>query len=205
MKVGRTLALISLGLVASCATSIQYSPQIPDMKPSEKNALISIVRPAPEKGAVYNSEKLGFLYVDGTFSALTTVNTIVMLPVSPGTHYVMAKIDNMSIVKITVQPGKAYYFVQKISPVPISAPTPGFGRPSGGLTRVDCALELVSAEEFSGVVQKAKGAMRYATYDKSRPLRSMDPGERRGYIDGYEYWAKSNPDQARKQYEYLGY
>jgi hypothetical protein len=73
------------------------------------------------------------------------------------------------------------------------------------LTRVDCALDLLSADDFSAVVQKAKGAIRYASYDKAKPMRSMDAGERRAYVDGYEYWAKSNPDQARKQYEYMGY
>jgi hypothetical protein len=201
------LMLIASAAVAfvSCAPAIQYTAEIPDMKPTEKKALLMIVRPAPQKGVVYNSEKLGSIYLDGTFCGMTTVNTIVMLSAEAGTHYIMAKIDNMSIVKLTMQPGKTYYLEQTISPVPISAPTPGFGRPSGGLTRVDCTLELLSPDEFMGLLQKGKGAIRYASYDKNKPMRSMDPSEKRGYVDDYEYWAKSNPDQARKQYEYLGF
>jgi hypothetical protein len=175
------------------------------MKPSEKKALIVIVRPASEKGVVYNSEKLGSIYVDGAFSGMTTVNAIIMISADAGTHYIMAKIDNMSVVKLTMQPGKTYYLVQNISPVPISAPTPGFGRPSGGLTRVDCKLDLLSPDEFMGLMQKGNCAIRYVSYDKSKPMRSMDPGEKREYEAGYEYWAKSNPDQARKHYEYMGY
>jgi hypothetical protein len=111
----------------------------------------------------------------------------------------------MSVVKLTMRPGKTYYLVQNISPVPISAPTPGFGRPSGGLTRVDCRLDLLSPDEFMGLLQKGKGAIRYASYDKTKPVRSMDPGEKREYEAGYEYWAKSNPDQARKHDEYMGF
>jgi hypothetical protein len=198
-------AMASAAAFVSCAPSIQYTSDIPDMKPSEKKALIMIVRPAPEKGVVYNSEKLSSIYVDGAFSALTTVNTIVMLSVGAGTHYVMAKIDNMSVVKLTIQPGRTYYLAQNISPVPISAPSPGFGRPSGGLTRVDCTLALLLPDEFMGLLQKGKGVIRYASYDRSKPMSSMDPGEKREYEAGYEYWAKSNPDQARKQYEYMGY
>jgi hypothetical protein len=198
-------ASAAVAALFSCAPSILYTSEIPEMKPSEKKALVMIVRPDPDKGVVYNSEKLGFIYLDGTFGGMTTVNTIVMLSADAGTHYIMAKIDNISIVKLTMQPGRTYYLVQNISPVPISAPTPGFGRPSGGLTRVDCRLDLLSPDEFMGLLQKGKGAIRYASYDKNKPKRSMDPGEKRGYIDGYEYWAKSNPDQARKQYEYMGY
>jgi hypothetical protein len=189
----------------SCASSIQYTSEIPDMKPAEKKALVTIVRPVPEKGVMYNSEKLSSIYVDGSFSALTSVNTVVMLSVSAGTHYIMAKIDNMSVVKLTMQPNRTYYLVEKISPVPISAPTPGFGRPAGGLTRVDCKLDLLSPDEFMGILQKGKGTIRYASYDKNRPIRSMDPGEIRENEAGYEYWAKSNPDQARKHYEYMGF
>jgi hypothetical protein len=198
-------AIAAVTVFVSCAPSILYTSEIPDMKPSEKKALIVVVRPAPTKGVVYNSEKLGYLYLDGAFGGMTTANTIVMLSADAGTHYIMAKIDNMSVVKITMQPGKTYYLVQNISPVPISAPTPGFGRPSGGLTRVDCKLDLLSPDEFMGLLQKGKGAIRYASYDKTKPVRSMDPGEKREYEAGYEYWAKSNPDQARKHYEYMGY
>jgi hypothetical protein len=198
-------ALAAATVFVSCASSIQYTSEIPDMKPAEKKALIVIVRPPPTKGVVYNSEKLGLIYLDGIFDGITTVNTIVMLSADAGTHYIMAKIDNMSVVKLTMRPGKTYYLVQNISPVPISAPTPGFGRPSGGLTRVDCRLDLLSPDEFMGLLQKGKGAIRYASYDKTKPVRSMDPGEKREYEAGYEYWAKSNPDQARKHDEYMGF
>jgi hypothetical protein len=198
-------AMAAAAAILSCAPSIKYASEIPNMKPLEKKALVKIVRPVPEKGVVYNSEKLGLIYLDGIIAALTTVNTVVMFQADAGTHYITAKIDNVSVVKLTMQPGRTYYLVQNISPVPISAPTPGFGRPSGGLTRVDCALDLVSPDEFSALLNKNKGAVRYAAYDRKRPVQSMDRGEKRESEAGYEYWAKSNPDQARKHYEYMGY
>lgn len=199
------LATLAAAAFISCAPSIQYNSVNPEMKPPQKKALVVIVRPEPEKGVIYNSEKLGLIYIDGSFASVTSVNTCISFPVDAGTHYITAKIDNVSIVKLTMQPDRTYYLVQKISPVPISAPTPGFGRPSGGLTRVDCALELISPDEFSALLKQGKHAVRYALYDKNKPMRSMTQGEKRGYETGYDYWAKSNPDQARKHYEYMGY
>jgi len=185
-----------------------YTTEMPEIKATGKNAILMLVRPEPQQGSVYNAEKTGFIYLDGAYEAATTVNTSLMMTVDVGTHYLMSKIDNVSIVKVSFMPGKTYFCVQTTSPVPISAPTQGFGSPSGGLTRVDNTLELITPDQFDALVKNAKGKIRYVSAQndaKKSASKRMGDREKLEYIKNYEYWATCNPDRAKKQYEYLGY
>ena len=197
-------ALVSLGI--GCAPAlISYSSEIPESKPVQNKALVMIVRPAPEKGAIYHSDKMSPIYVDGTFGAMTTANSMVMLQADTGEHYIVSKIDNVSVVKFTFAANKVYYLLQKVSPISVSAPTKGFGKPTGGLTRVNTFLDPMTPDEFNDVMKKSKGAIRYARYDMSKPMKNLEPSEVKHYRSSYEYWAKSVPDKAKKHMEYPGY
>lgn len=200
------LAVCTALIVTACSPTILYTTEMPEIRASGKTAILMIVRPAPLQGSLYNAEKLGSIYLDGAYEAATTINTTLMMPVEVGTHYVMSRIDNVAIVKLSFMPGKTYFCVQTTSPVPISAPTQGFGKPSGGLTRVDNALELVSPEQFDAIIKNANGKIRYTQNDtKNSAKKSMGDREKKDFFNNYEYWAQCNPDKAKKQYEYTGY
>jgi hypothetical protein len=207
--VKRVYGIIVLSAIAAllgCSTAaITYTSEIPDLKPALKKALVVIIRPAPEKGAMYHSDKLSAIFVDDKFGAVTSANTMVTMQADTGVHYVISKIDNVSIVKLTFSANKAYYFIQKVSPMSVAAPTKGGVKPTGGLTRVNTFLDPVSPDEYMDVMKKAGGAIRYARYDANKPMKNLDPRDLKHYTNGYEYWAKTVPDQAKKHLEYPGY
>jgi hypothetical protein len=115
----------------------------------------------------------------------------------------MAVIDNVATVKFAFKAGKIYYLAQKISARRVTAPTPGTGAPSGGLTRVQTTLEPVTQDEFKAMGGSAE--MRFAQYSASKPLKNMDPQLKKAHITAYEFWAKAKPDLARVYFDYPGY
>jgi hypothetical protein len=190
-------------MFSSCAPMIRYSTAIPAMKAPQDKALVVIVRPLPKTGASYNADKMGMVYIDGVFSCVNTDNTITQAPVDTGEHYVMAVIDNVATIKFNFKAGKIYYLAQKILSRRVTAPTPGTGAPSGGLTRVQTTLEPVTQEEFKALEGTAE--MRFAQFSASKPLKNMDPPLKKAHIMAYEFWAKAKPDLARVYFDYPGY
>lgn len=188
---------------SSCAPMIRYSTAVPAIKAPQNKALVVIVRPLPKTGASYNADKIGTVYIDGIFSCVNTDNTIIQMPVDTGEHYIMAVIDNIATVKFTFKAGKVYYLVQKISSRRVTAPTPGTGAPSGGLTRVQTTLEPVSQDEFKAMAGSTD--LRLAQFAQSKPLKNMDPPLKKAHIMAYEFWAKAKPDLARAYFDYPGY
>jgi hypothetical protein len=190
-------------MFSSCAPMIRYSTTIPAMKAPQDKALVVIVRPLPKTGASYNADKIGTIYIDGIFGCVNSDNTVAQVPVDTGEHYIMAVIDNVSTIKFSFKAGKIYYLVQKISSRRVTAPTPGTGAPSGGLTRVQTTLEPVTQDEFKAMGGSAD--IRFAQYSASKPLKNMDPQLKKAHVLAYEFWAKAKPDLARVNFDYPGY
>jgi hypothetical protein len=197
-------AMLAAAVVfSSCAPMIRYSAAIPAIKAPESKALVVIVRPLPKTGASYNADKIGTVYVDGVFGCVNTDNTIAQVPVDTGEHYIMAVIDNIATVRFSFKAGKVYYLVQKITSRRATAPTPGTNAPSGGLTRVQTTLEPVTQDEFKALQGSAD--FRFAQFAQSKPLKNMDPPQKKAHIMAYEFWAKAKPDLARVYFDYPGY
>jgi hypothetical protein len=190
-------------MFSSCAPMIRYSTTIPAIKAPQDKALVVIVRPLPKTGASYNADKMGTIFIDGIFGCVNTDNTITQVAVDTGEHYIMAVIDNISTLKFSFKAGKIYYLVQKISSRRVTAPTPGTGAPSGGLTRVQTTLEPVTQDEFKAMQGSAD--LRFAQFAQSKPLKNMDPPQKKAHIMAYEFWAKAKPDLARANFDYPGY
>jgi hypothetical protein len=146
---------------------------------------------------------MGIVYVDGIFGCVNTDNTITHMPVDTGEHYIMARIDNTAVVKLCLKAGKVYYFAQKVSSLRVSAPTPGTGAPSGGLTRVQTTLEPVTQDKFKAMERSSD--IRYAQFAQTKPLKNMEPMAKKAHIAAYEFWAKAKPDLARAYFDYSGY
>lgn len=190
-------------MFSSCAPMIRYSTTIPAIKAPQDKSLVVIVRPLPKTSASYNADKMGTVYIDGVFGCVNTDNTITQMPVDTGWHYIMASIDNIATVKLSFKPGKVYYFAQKVSSRRVTAPTPGTGAPSGGLTRVQTTLEPVTPDQFSEMGKSAD--IRYAQFAPSKPLKNLEPQARKAHIAAYEFWVKAKPDLARAHVDYPGY
>jgi hypothetical protein len=197
------LPLAAALVVASCSPVILYSANIPEVKPVAGKSLVAVVCPAPTSQAAYNAEKLSDLFVDGASAAVTVNNTVTQFTVESGLHYVMARIDNVATIRLNLLPGKVYYLVQKNSSVRVTAPTPGAGAPSGGLTRVQTAISVVGPDEFAAAT-KTPG-IRFVKYAQSKPRASLDPMAKKAHIAAYEFWAKARPELARVLDDYPGY
>ena len=143
------------------------------------------------------------IFVDGAFAAVTANNTVAQFTAESGLHYVMARIDNVATIRLNLLPGKVYYLVQKNSSVRVTAPTPGAGAPSGGLTRVQTAMSVVGPDEFAAAM-KTPG-IRFVKYAKSKPPANLDPMAKKAHIAAYDFWAKSRPELARVLDDYPGY
>jgi hypothetical protein len=190
-------------MFSSCAPMIRYSATLPAIKAPQDKSLVVIVRPLPKTGASYNADKIGIIYIDGIFGCVNTDNAITQVPVDTGEHYIMAVIDNVATLKFSFKAGKIYYLVQKISSRRVTAPTPGTGAPSGGLTRVQTTLEPITQDEFKAMGGSAD--IRFAQFSASKPLKNMDPQLKKAHISAYEFWAKAKPDLARVNFDYPGY
>ncbi len=198
------LPLFAALLLPSCAPMIiSYSTVIPPIKPRPNQALVVLVRPTPKSEAAYNSDKLSTIFVDGVFCGVTSNNTVTQIPVEPGSHYLMGRIDNISIVRLNFLPGKVYYVAQRNISRRVTAPTPGFSAPSGGLTRVQTTLSPIGPDEYTAIMKQ--GGIRFATYDQTKPEKNLDPMAKKAHITAYEYWAKAKPNLARMQDDYPGY
>jgi hypothetical protein len=197
------LPLAAALVVASCSPVILYSASIPEVKPVAGKSLVVVVCPAPKNEAAYNAEKLSDIFVDGVFGAVTANNTVAQFTADSGLHYVMARIDNVATIRLNFVPGKVYYLVQKNSSVRVTAPTPGAGAPSGGLTRVQTALSVVGPDEFAAAM-KTPG-IRFVKYTQSKPPAGLDPMAKKAHIAAYEFWAKARPELARVLDEYPWY
>jgi hypothetical protein len=197
------LPLAAALVVASCSPVILYSTSIPDVRPVAGKALVVVVCPAPKNEAAYNAEKMSDIFVDGAFAAVTANNTVAQFTAESGLHYVMARIDNVATIRLNLLPGKVYYLVQKNSSVRVTAPTPGAGAPSGGLTRVQTAISVVGPDEFAAAI-KTPG-IRFVKYAKSKPPANLDPMAKKAHIAAYDFWAKSRPEFARVLDDYPGY
>lgn len=198
------LPLAAALLAASCSPPILYSAaSIPEVKPVAGKALVVVVCPMPKAEAAYNAEKLSTIFVDGAFGAVTADNTVAQFTVESGSHYVMARIDNVATIRLNFLPGKVYYLVQKNSSVRVTAPTPGAGAPSGGLTRVQTSIAVAGPDEFAAVM-KTPG-IRFVKYAQSKPPANLDPMAKKAHIAAYEFWAKAKPELAKVLDEYPGY
>jgi len=197
------LPLAAALFVASCSPLIFYSASIPDVKPVAGKALVVVVCPMPKAEAAYNAEKLSTIFVDGAFGAVTADNTVAQFTVESGSHYVMARIDNVATIRLNFLPGKVYYLVQKNSSVRVTAPTPGAGAPSGGLTRVQTSISVVGPDEFAAVMKTS--GIRFVKYAKAKPPANLDPMAKKAHMAAYEFWAKAKPELAKVLDEYPGY
>ncbi len=201
----RCAVLLSSALfLASCSPAVLlYSTSIPEIKPQSGKALVVVVRPMSKTEAAYNADKLSTIFVDGVFGGVTASNTVTQFPVDSGSHYLMARIDNIATIRIHFLPGKVYYVVQKNSSVRVTAPTPGTGAPSGGLTRVQTTLAAVAPDEYAAVMKT--GGIRFAKFAQTKPLKSLDPMAKKAHIAAYDFWAKAKPELAKMQDDYPGY
>lgn len=190
--------------LASCSPAVlSYSTSIPEIKPPANRALVVLVLPMLKTEAAYNAEKLSTIFVDGAFAGVTTSNMVTQFPVDTGFHYLMARIDNIATIRLHFLPGKVYYVVQKNSSVRVTAPTPGTGAPSGGLTRVQTALAAVGPDEYAAVMKS--GGIRFGKFAQAKPLKNLDPMAKKAHIAAYDFWAKAKPELAKMQDEYPGY
>jgi hypothetical protein len=200
----RALPVGAVFFIASCSPVVLlYSISIPEVKAHPATALVVVVRPMPRATTAYNAEKLSTIFVDGVFGAVTANNTVVQFPVDTGVHYIMARIDNVATVRLNFLPGRVYYLEQKNSSVRVTAPTPGAGAPSGGLTRVQTTLFAIGPDEYAAIMKT--GGIRFAKFAQSKPLKSMDPMAKKAHVAAYEFWAKAKPELARMQEDYSGY
>jgi len=190
-------------MLSSCAPMIRYSTPVPVLKAPQDKALVVVLRPLPKTGASYNADKIGTVYIDGAFGCVNTDNTVVQMAADTGEHYVLAAIDNIATVKFNFKPGKVYYLLQKITARRVTAPTPGSGAPSGGLTRVQTTLQPISQDEYRAMSGSAD--IRFAQYTPSKPQKNLDPSLKKAYIGAYEFWAKTKPELARAFFDYPGY
>ncbi len=198
------LAVAAALLLASCSPALlSYSPNIPQAKPAAGKALVMVVRTMPSASAAYNAEKLSTVFVDGAFCGVSANGTVIQFPVDSGPHYVMARIDNVATVRFNFLAGKTYYIEQKNSSVRVTAPTPGTGAPSGGLTRVQTTLAAIGPDEYAAIL-KTPG-IKYAQYALPKPLKNMDSMAKKAHVAAYEFWAKAKPELARMQDDYPGY
>jgi hypothetical protein len=192
--------------LCSCASSgINLSKDIPPFTPAEGQANIVIIRGTPSVKTAYNADKTAFIFVDGIFKAPTLSSTVVIIPVDPGEHYIVGKIDNYATIKLNCAAGKAYFLFEETYSALISAPTPGSGAPSGGLTRVNNSLKIISDVETKQLLEKTKDGFSVATYAGKNKIKNMDPSEIKRRITAYEFWAQQNAEQSRKHIEYPGY
>ena len=187
----------------SCSPVILYSTSIPDVKPVVGKALVVVVRPTPRSDAAYNAEKLSVFFVDGVFGAVNGNNSAISFPVDTGVHYLMARIDNVATVRFNFYPGKVYYLLQKNASKRVTAPTPGAGAPSGGLTRVQTTLSAIGPDEYAAIIKA--GGIRSVKATQDKPFKNMDPMAKKAHIAAYEFWAKAKPELARMQDDYPGY
>jgi hypothetical protein len=197
--------LAAVVVIGSCAPMVLLSANVPQFKSEGNKALAVIVRTIPKSEAAYNSDKMSIIYVDGVFGSVNSNNSVTQVAVDAGTHYLMARIDNTATVKLKFNAGRVYYFVQKVSSLRVTAPTPGSGAPAGGLTRVQTTLDCVSPEEFSSVLKSAGNDMRFAKYAPAKPLNNMEPMAKKAHIAAYEFRAAANPELARRHLAYPGY
>jgi|WetSurMetagenome_2_1015567.scaffolds.fasta_scaffold00822_15 hypothetical protein len=198
-----SLSLVAALAAASCAPLVLYSTSVPEVKPVADKSLVVVVCPAPKAKAAYNAEKLSDFFLDGAFCGVTANNTVTQFTVPTGTHYLMARIDNVATVRLNFQPGKVYYLVQVNSSVRVTAPTPGSGAPSGGLTRVQTTLSVAGPDEISELT-KAEG-LRFIKPGQEKPLASLDPMAKKSHIAAYEFWAKAKPELVKVFDDYPGY
>lgn len=175
-------AVFILLMLAGCGTStkMKESAGKPNFKPG-KNAMLVIIRarPFPIAGPISN-------YLDNKFIGESGTKTYFSAMVKPGLHYVIAKAEDITVVRMNFKAGRIYYLSQDIS---------------SGAWDKNSALSVLSRTE----AQKSISECEYIQYNRKNPGANLDSSAYRQSIKDYSIKAKKNPEKYRPFLNYQGY
>jgi len=144
------------------------------------------------------SENISNIYLDTIFATATEENTVSAFLVSPGTHFIISKIDAKCGIKCNFVKEKVYFIKQNTWVVHVPTPMATIR------THAD-SLSLISAREMYEVMEKRREILSYVKPDRSIEIQNLDKEEFFEELDDYNDWAKENPHLANKHNEYQGF
>ena len=176
------LLMVSMALVAGCATTQMIKPeQPPEFAATSDSALLVIVRDTFLGGGI-----VFWNYLDAKFIGETMGKTYFMTRVQPGEHYVVSATENTGVAHLNFQAGKHYFLRQGVTMGLWRARTSGF---------------------FPMTAEETKKAVRNCTYlqlDTSKTFPDMEPALYQKAIEEYNSGVKENPDGYKELLEYKG-
>jgi hypothetical protein len=125
-------------------------------------------------------------YLDNKLIGEIKSKTYFVTKVSPGQHYVVAAVGNVTVYQMNFKAGKVYFLRQDV--------WPGFWKANAGYSAMtkDEALKAIKECE-------------YREYDKNNPGEDIDPATYAKGINDYNLDVKKRPDEYKPFIEYQGY
>ncbi len=126
-------------------------------------------------------------YIDGKMIGQTRGKSFFITEVQPGTHFVMAKAENVAAAKINFEAGRIYFLDQGIYP---------------GFWTMRTGFSPMAAEEAKK--QLGESGIQYRTYNASNPGPDMDSKDYEETKADFEKEVKGDPKRHKNILEYRG-
>lgn len=185
-KVLLLVALTMPVLLMSCAAGTVHMLD-QDIKPKiavkSDKAVLVVVRTTSYGWAIVIDN-----YIDRKMVGQTRGKSYFMTDVAPGTHYVMAKAENVAAARINFEAGRIYFLDQGIYM---------------GIWTARTGLSVMTAAE--ALKQINEEGCDYRVYNLQNPGEDLDPEDYQETRDDFEKEVKEDPTRHKDTLEYKGY
>ena len=179
------LLLMSVFLLSCAAGTVHMIEQ--DMKPplavKSDKAVLVVVRTTSLGWAIVVDN-----YLDGKMIGQTRGKSCFSTEVKPGSHYVMAKAENVAAARINFEAGRIYFLDQSVYP---------------GFWKMRTGFSPMTAEEAKK--QLSEDGMQFRIYNTGNPGPDMDAKDYQETKDDFEREVKEDPGRHKDTLEYKGY
>lgn len=179
------LSLLSVFLF-SCAAGTKYMIEQntkPPIAPKADKAVLVIVRTTSLGWAITIDN-----YIDGKMIGQTRGKSYFMAEVTPGSHFVMAKAENVAAARINFEAGRVYFLDQSIYP---------------GFWTMRTGYSTMTKED--ALKQVNESGCDYRVYDTKNPGPDMDAKDYNETKADFEKEVKEDPKRHKDILEYKGY
>jgi len=184
MNACKLVLAASLFALTACAGAKYMigKDQRPAIKSNPDKAVLAVVRTTSFGFGVVIDD-----YVDGKLVGQTRGKSSFITEVTPGTHYVMGKAENISTARMNFEAGKIYFLNQYI--------TPGFWKARTGFAPMayDDGLKEFNQEGCD-----------YREYDSAHPGPDLEKSDYEEAKNDFEREVREKPDEHRDLTEYKG-
>ncbi len=179
------LSLLSV-LLVSCAAGTKYMTEQdtkPPIAPKADKAELVIVRTTSLGWAITIDN-----YIDGKMIGQTRGKSYFIAEVQPGSHFVMAKAENVAAARINFEAGRVYFLDQSIYP---------------GFWTMRTGFSAMTKED--ALKQVNESGCDYRVYDTKNPGPDMEAKDYNETKADFEKEVKEDPKRHQDVLEYKGY